>query len=175
LEVLDLTVWVTRPVLVFVEVVKVNVVAGAVVVAPPPAGMKEIVDLVSVAAGKPFTVVTRVPTTPAVKFPLVGPVKTGAELTVIESDADCANPPTVSVARTVKVYLPPRVGVPEMAPVEGSSDRPGGKAPENTEKDRAPVPPLAVKGSGLYRLFTRTTGRVGELIVTAGFTVSVYC
>ena len=44
-----------------------------------------------------------------------------------------AVPPALSVTRAVKLYLPAVVGVPEIAPVDGSSDRPAGSDPDDID------------------------------------------
>ena len=45
-----------------------------------------------------------------------------------------AVPPTVSVTLTVKPNVPAAVGVPEIMPVDESSDRPAGREPADTDQ-----------------------------------------
>ena len=49
----------------------------------------------------------------------------------------------VSVAFTVKLNVPSVLGVPEITPVVGFSDKSGGSDPTLTVQARAPVPPVA--------------------------------
>ena len=49
----------------------------------------------------------------------------------------------VSVAFTVKLNVPSVLGVPEITPVVGFSDKSGGSDPTLTAQARAPVPPVA--------------------------------
>jgi hypothetical protein len=51
--------------------------------------------------------------------------------------------PLESDARTVKVNVPPVVGVPEISPVAGSSVRPAGSDPLEMVKPKVPTPPEA--------------------------------
>ena len=57
----------------------------------------------------------------------------GAALMVI--DRVCVVvPPAVSVALTMKVYVPAVVGVPEIAPLDELSDRPVGRGPADIDQ-----------------------------------------
>ncbi len=49
-----------------------------------------------------------------------------------------------SVTRTVKLLVPVAVGVPEITPELGASDRPGGSVPEARDHVYGVVPPLAL-------------------------------
>jgi hypothetical protein len=55
--------------------------------------------------------------------------------------------PELSVAVTLKFQLPACVGMPEIAPVELFSVRPGGRAPAVTAHVYPPAPPAALKFS----------------------------
>ncbi len=48
-----------------------------------------------------------------------------------------------SVTRTVKLLVPIVVGVPEITPVSGASDRPAGSAPEVMDHVYGVAPPVA--------------------------------
>lgn len=50
-----------------------------------------------------------------------------------------------SVTFAVKPYVPLVVGVPEITPVEGLSESPGGKAPDEIDQVYGVVPPLAAR------------------------------
>ena len=52
---------------------------------------------------------------------------------VMTDRVSVAVPPALSVTRAVKLYLPAVVGVPEIAPVDGSSDRPAGSDPDDID------------------------------------------
>ena len=50
-------------------------------------------------------------------------------------DRTCiAVPPASSVTMMVRLNVPAAVGVPEIAPVDKLSDRPGGREPANTDR-----------------------------------------
>jgi hypothetical protein len=66
----------------------------------------------------------------------------GAAAIVIEITTSLCTP-FESVALTVNVYVPAVVGVPEIWPVAGSSDRPAGNVPFETVYANAPTPPAA--------------------------------
>ena len=60
-------------------------------------------------------------------------VMAGAVLILIDR-AFVVVPPAGSVTFTVKPYVPAVVGVPEIAPVDELSDRPGGREPSDTDQ-----------------------------------------
>ena len=47
---------------------------------------------------------------------------------------------------TVKSEVPAEVGVPEMAPVEGSSVSPSGREPLETDQEYGPLPLVTLRG-----------------------------
>src|SRR4051812_14030319 len=68
-------------------------------------------------------------------------VPAGSPSTVIDSSlVACA--PVESVTATVKFVVPPAVGAPLIAPVAGSSVRPAGRAPVETDRVNGPAPPI---------------------------------
>ena len=62
---------------------------------------------------------------------------------IVTEYACSAVAPTVSVAVTVKLNVPPDDGVPVIAPVDPFRDRPVGNEPAVTANAEAPVPPVA--------------------------------
>ncbi len=66
----------------------------------------------------------------------------GAVATAMDSTA-LAVPSAPSVTCTVKLLVPPTVGVPEMAPVAGFRERPPGRLPATTAQAYGSTPLLA--------------------------------
>jgi hypothetical protein len=80
--------------------------------------------------GSPLAVTLNVPAQPTVKRAELALVIWGAEPTPIDSCAVAlAGGDSASVTSTVKFEMPTVVGVPEMVPVPGSNDSPGGSDP----------------------------------------------
>src|SRR4051812_20327733 len=70
-------------------------------------------------------------------------VPAGSPVTsIVRSLVACA--PVESVTVTVKCVVPPAVGAPLIAPVAGSSVRPAGSAPAETDHVYGPAPPITL-------------------------------
>ena len=98
-------------------------------------------------------------------------VITGATL-IITVYACIAVPPTLSLSMIVKVYVPAVVGVPEMMPVTGASERPTGNVPTDTDQVNGDVPPV-IPRVWLYDSPTSLFGSVRVVITKAGLMVII--
>ena len=78
---------------------------------------------------------------PTVPFGRLAVVMPGAVLTVIDS-AFVAEAPTLSATFAVKLDAPEAVGVPVIAPLEATIDRPAGRLPEDIDHVSGDVPPV---------------------------------
>lgn len=71
----------------------------------------------------------------------------GGGNTTVTHNVSVLEEPSESCARTVKVNAPAVVAVPEMAPVAGFSDKPGGSVPSVTLQVYGGEPPVATSDS----------------------------
>jgi hypothetical protein len=91
-----------------------------------------------------------------------------AGFTVSENGPAIPIAPEPPATETEKVDMPVAVGVPEMIPVVGPNESPGGRLPLKMLQVYGPAPPDAVKAAELYGTVTVPGGRAGATIVSAG-------